>query len=338
VSAPLSGPRGADGRDVVDGARLALRDAGDEAGGTDVRLRVLDDANAGGWDGAITGANARRAAQDSTAIAYVGELDSGASRTSVPITNEAGILQISPGSGAEDLTRAALGSSDVPKVQPTGNRTFGRVIPSDRAQGEAAGAWMAGDGIATVRVRGPGDDFADALEAGIEAAPGGPEVVTSGRADASFAVYPDDARAGSPGTPTYGSDALLEPALRQPGPGAGSAGPLRVVSAALDPSELPQAADGFLGAFRDAYGREPGRFAAYGYEATALALDSIDRADDPLDRGSVVDAFFATGERESILGTYSIDSVGNTTLATLGAYAIGADLKPRPSPSPLQLP
>jgi branched-chain amino acid transport system substrate-binding protein len=338
VSAPLSGPRAADGRDVADGARLALRDAGGEAGGTDVRLRVLDDANAGGWDGATTGANARTAAQDSTAIAYVGELDSGASRTSLPITNEAGILQVSPGSGAEDLTRAALGSSDVPDVQPTGNRTFGRVIPSDRAQGEAAGVWMAGDGIETVKVLGGGDDFGQALVAGIEAAPGAPQIVTTGRPDAAFAVYPANARMGVPAAPTYGSDALLEPALRQPGPGVGSAGPLRVVSAALDPAELPAAADGFLASFRDAFGRRPGRYAAYGYEAAALALDSIDRAGDPLDRGSVVDAFFATEDRDSILGTYSIDSVGDTTLSSLGAYAIGADLKPRPSPSPLQLP
>jgi branched-chain amino acid transport system substrate-binding protein len=203
---------------------------------------------------------------------------------------------------------------------------------------------MAGDGIETVKVLGGGggggggDDFGEALAAGIGAAPGAPQIVTAGRPDAAFAVYPENARLGVPAAPTYGSDALLEPSLRQPGPGAGSVGPLRVVSAALDPSELPAAADGFLASFRGAYGRRPGRYAAYGYEATALALDSIDRAGDPLDRGSVVDAFFATEDRDSILGTYSIDSVGDTTLPTLGAYAIGADLKPRPSPSPLQLP
>ena len=52
----------------------------------------------------------------------------------------------------------------------------------------------------------------------------------------------------------------------------------------------------------------------------AVVLDSIGRADDPLDRGSVIDAFFATTDRDSILGSYSIDDVGDTTLDRVGAY------------------
>lgn len=336
VSAPLSGPRGDEGRDIVDGARLALADAGGEAGGVAVRMRALDDADAGGWDDARSGANARRAAQDSGTIAYLGELDSGASRTSLPITNEAGILQISPGSGAEDLTRAELGTSDVPDAQASGERTFGRVIPSDRAQGEAAGAWMGREGAATVRVYGGDEAFGRALVAGIEAAPGAPEPVPEGAAEASFVVFSADARRPPASAPVYGSDDLLVPALRQPGPPGRE--PLRVVSAAMGPSQLPAGAGDFLGAFRERYGREPGPYAAYGNESMALALDSIGRADDPLDRGSVVEAFFDTSDRESILGTYSIDSVGDTTLGALGAYRIGADLRPRPERDPLELP
>ena len=336
VSAPLSGPRADDGRDIVDGARLALADAGGESGGVAVSMRALDDADAGGWDGAQTGANAREAAQDSTAIAYLGELDSGASRTSIPITNEAEILQISPGSGAEDLTREELGTSGVPAVQASGERTFGRVIPSDRAQGTAAGAWMAEEGAATVRVFGGGEPFGRALLAGIEAAPGAPEPAPEGAAEASFVVFSDAARRPPADVPVYGSDDLLVPALRQPGPPGRE--PIRVVSAALAPSQLPAAAREFLDGFSERYGREPGRYAAYGYESMALALDSIDRAGDPLDRGSVTEAFFDTSDRESVLGTYSIDSVGDTTLGALGAYRIGADLRPRPEPDPLELP
>ena len=54
----------------------------------------------------------------------------------------------------------------------------------------------------------------------------------------------------------------------------------------------------------------------------AVILDSIERSDDPLSRKDVVDAFFATSDRDSILGTYSIDDVGNTTLGELGAYDV----------------
>ena len=105
----------------------------------------------------------------------------------------------------------------------------------------------------------------------------------------------------------------------------------------MDPTQLPPAAGEFLAAFEDEYGRAPGRYAAYGYEAMAVILDSIERADDPLDRGAVVDAFFATADRESILGTYSIDEVGDTTLPDLGAYEV-ADGEASPLAGSLQRP
>ena len=350
LSAPMSGPGAADGQDVADGAQLAITDAGGMAGGTAVTLEPLDDADERGWQAAITAANARTATEDSAAIAYIGELDSGASRTSIPITNEAGLLQVSPGSGAEDLTRDALGSSGVPSVQPSGSRSFGRVIPSDRAQGEAAGVWISDLGIASVEVVGGKTPFGEALVAGLEAASPGPAVVPVGEPEATF-----DAR-GNPLTgadiggldaakgPLFGSDALLGKGDRTPRrcsePRNCLIGGSKVflTSAALDPTQLPAAADAFKADFRAAYGREPGRYAAYGYEAMAVVLDSIGRAQDPEDRSAVVDAFFATIDRQSILGTYSIDAVGNTTLGQLGAYEVGSDLKPVPTPRPLELP
>ena len=103
-------------------------------------------------------------------------------------------------------------------------------------------------------------------------------------------------------------------------------------------SQLPPAAGDFLAAFGERYGREPGRYAAYGYEATAATLAAIDDAEDPTDRGDVVDAFFAIEDRESILGAYSIDEVGNTTLGSLGAYEVGRSGEPRPVSEPITLP
>ena len=63
-----------------------------------LRFSVLDDTRGEEprWDPGQSAANARRAAQDRDAIAYVGEIDSGASAISIPITNEAGILHLSP--------------------------------------------------------------------------------------------------------------------------------------------------------------------------------------------------------------------------------------------------
>ncbi len=135
---------GPDGRDAADGARMALAEAGGEAAGVPVEARFFDDMPGGGdglgWTPAEAAANARTATQDSTAIAYLGEFESGATRASLPITNSARLLQVSPASAAEDLV-AVPGTNDVPETQPTGERSFGRVIPSDTAQGAAAGAW-----------------------------------------------------------------------------------------------------------------------------------------------------------------------------------------------------
>ena len=133
VSAPLSGPGRAEGQRVADGAREALAEAGGEAGGVEVRAKYLDIAgrNESRFDPVTAAANARAATEDSTTIAYIGELDSGASRTSVPILNEAGVLQVAPGSGAEDLVRGSAGGDSVPaEVQPTGERTFAQLAPT----------------------------------------------------------------------------------------------------------------------------------------------------------------------------------------------------------------
>lgn len=335
LSVPLSGPRAADGRDVVDGARLALADAGGEAGGIAIDLEVLDDANGSGWDAAITGANARTATEDSTAIANIGELDSGACRTSIPITNQAGLLQVSPGAGAEDLTRASPLSNDVPDLQASGERSFARVIPSDRDQGEAAAVWMSTAGISAAALRSDGSAYADSLIDGFEAAPAAPVISHDG--PALFVASADPSirvDAATDERSIYGSDAQLD---RGAALGSRST-PVRLTSAALDPSQLPAAADGFLAAFTDRYGRDPGRYAAYGYEATAAVLAAIGAADDPTNRGAVIDAFFAIEDRDSILGRYSIDGVGDTTLRALGAYEVGAGGQLRPAPEPLVLP
>ena len=216
LSTPLSGPRADDGRDIADGAQLALADAGGEAAGTAVALDVLDDADEGGWQSALSGANARSATEDASAIAYIGELDSGATRTSLPITNEAGLLQVSAGSGADDLTRDVLGSDRIPDlVQPSGSRTFGRVIPSDRAQGEAAGAWMADLGVASVELIEDESPFSVSLSDGLQSVSDAP-AVTSADPDAIYVTTAELSRSDE-GLPIlgeadsiFGSDALLD--------------------------------------------------------------------------------------------------------------------------------
>ena len=332
VSMPLRGPEAAAGSDVVRGAKLALADATGKAGKLRVEAVYLDDTagrGAGaGWSPVAAAANARRATQDSTAIAYLGEFGSGATRASLPITNEAQMLHVSPASGAVDLVQPFLGAGeDVPEeVQTTAERTFGRVIPSDAVQAEAATVWAKKVGAKRVATLSDGSQFGDTMVTAFRRAANGLTRTQPQRAQLTYygglaGDAPASLTRGFHG-PVMGSDALLPPLTGDGGTIADVA-----TSAAQDPSQLPAAGRRFVRAYRARYGRAPGRYAAYGYEAMAVVLDSIERAGDQGDvRESVVDAFFDTRDRESIVGTYSIDEVGDTTLARLAGYRLDAGM------------
>src|SRR5215212_2961748 len=105
-SLPLSGANRPQAQAIVRGAGLALEEAGGVAGGRPVRYVSLDDSTrrAGSWVPERAAGNARRAAQDRSTIAYLGEFNSGASAVSMPILNEAGIPQISPSNTYTGLT------------------------------------------------------------------------------------------------------------------------------------------------------------------------------------------------------------------------------------------
>ncbi|HEY8002182.1 MAG TPA: ABC transporter substrate-binding protein [Solirubrobacterales bacterium] len=328
VSLPLRGPSGAEGRDAADGARLALTDAGDEAGGTAVSAEFLDDTEGAPgearWTPAQAAANARAATQDSTAIAYLGDFESGATRASLPVTNAARMLQVSPASAAGDLIAPSPGSDDVPETQPSGSRTFGRVIPSDRAQAEAGAGWVDELGFDRVGTQSDGTEFGDQMVAAFEQALRGAAVVRAGVELLYYGGGPDLQPASLSETVDrlMVSDAELAPGVFEP------RGTL-ATSAALDPTQLPPVGKEFAGAFESAYGHRPGRYAAYGHEAMAVILDSIDRASDPADRPAVIEAFFETTDRDSVLGRYSITTLGETTLDRMTGYELGP-AQPKP--------
>lgn len=321
VSLPLRGPTGPDGRDAADGARRALADAKNACGGVRVEATYLDDtegpATTARWTPARAAANARAATQDSTSIAYLGDFESGATRASLPVTNGARLLQVSPASSAEDLVSPFPGSEEVPDVQPSGTRTFGRVIPGDAEQGAAGADWVGRLGLRRVGILTDGSSFGRSLVGGLRDAL---DRATVERARIQLLYY-----AGAPRVQPASlsrspprlmvSDAELGQGVAEP-PGT------LATSAALDPAQLPPAGREFARRFRAEYGRVPGRYAAYGYEAMALICDSIGRASDPLDRSAVVEAFLATTDRRSILGTYSIDELGETTLDRMTGYRL----------------
>ena len=322
VSLPLAGTSGPDGRDAADGARLALAEAGGRAGGEAVEAIFLDATDGRGararWTPARAAANARAATGDSTAIAYLGDFESGATRASLPWTNEARMLQVSPAGTAIDLVAPFAGSDDLPATQPSGARSFGRVIPADDAQARAGAGWAERLGARRIATLDDGSAFGEQMVDGFEDSLR--SATLTGRRP-QLLYYAGEPGSEPPPLAARVPRLIVTDAELAAGPGAQPAGTL-ATSAALDPARLPPAGREMARRFRAEFGRAPGRYAAYGYEAMAVILDSLGRASDPTDRVSVIDAFLATADRESVLGTYSIDEVGDTTLDRLTGYEL----------------
>src|SRR3954453_4583333 len=156
-SLPLQGALGPPTKALVEGAKLALEQAGGHAGKFKVKYVSLDDstAQAGDWTAEATSANARKAAQDKNTAVYIGEFNSGATAISLPILNEAQVPQISPANTAVGLTSKEPGADtgEPDKYYPKGNRTYARIVPKDTIQGAALATLMKQDGCTKVAIR-----------------------------------------------------------------------------------------------------------------------------------------------------------------------------------------
>jgi len=87
-------------------AKRELAREGGEAGDVRVRVACLPSAESSSrLKLATIGANARRASQDSSAVAYIGEPTRAASRFSEPILESAGIAQLTEISGASAMEK-----------------------------------------------------------------------------------------------------------------------------------------------------------------------------------------------------------------------------------------
>ena len=149
-SLPLQGASKDQTAAMVNGIKLALSQAGNKAGNFTVKYTALDDstAQAGNWDPGQTAQNARKVAQDSKAVYYIGEFNSGASAISIPILNEAGVPQVSPADTYVGLTTGEPGSQkgEPAKYYPSGDRTYLRIVPRDCFQSSALLTLLRQDG------------------------------------------------------------------------------------------------------------------------------------------------------------------------------------------------
>lgn len=350
-SLPLQGPAAQDAAEVSGGERLALADAGGRVGRFRVAYVSLDDVNptTGNLDPGVTASNAKMAAQDTSTIAYLGELGSAATAVSLPLINAAGILQVSPASPYVGLTSSLdAGQYEPQRFYPSGRRTFGRLQPGDSGQAAAQAHLMRALGVRSVYVLDDQNPFeaplasivaADAGRGGIAVAgrdsvavasqsvfTGEVEKITRTGAQAVFFAGGPDAgaialwralHAADPRLVLLGSSALSSQAFTAAiGPAEAST---YLTTPALPASTYPAAAARVLGEYRRHFGGDPGPYALYGYEAMAVVLAAIRRAGSRgNDRQAVIESFFATRNRASVLGSYSVLADGETTLSRYG--------------------
>lgn len=360
-SFPFQGAPRSISTSTANGIRLALKQVRHRAGDFELRYVSLDDSTvqAGNWTPEATAANARRAAQDETAIAYIGDFNSGATAISLPILNEAGLAQVSPSNTAVGLTTDEPGAADgePDKYYPTGTRTFVRIVPIDTIQGAAIATLMKADGCTNVFIINDEEVYGAGLARNIErsAAAQGVTVLGNSGLDPRSPNYRSiaarlesegaecfafagttpnnavalfkDVHAALPAARLYGGDGVSDSPFVDPAEGgipADVARRTQITVATLPPEAYPPAGRRFFEDYEKAYGdAAPEPYAVYGYEAARLVIDAIRRAGDRgNDRGAVVEQLFRTRGRESVLGTYDIDEKGDTTLTAYGAYRI----------------
>jgi branched-chain amino acid transport system substrate-binding protein len=360
-SLPLQGASRPQTTAMVEGIKLAVKQANNKAGDFTVKYTSLDDstAQAGSWTPEAESANARKAAQDKSAVAYIGAFNSGASAVSIPILNEAGLAQISPANTAVGLTTDEPGADkgEPDKYYPTGERTYARIVPKDTIQGAALATVMQEDGCKAVYIANDKEVYGAGLakniensakEVGLEVGgnegidPKAPnyrslaaQIKSSGAdcfvfsgitANGAVQLYKDVA-ATLPDAKLYGPDGVAESGFADPKEGGvpedvGSR--IKVTVATLSPDQYPPEGQKFFKDFEAEYGeKNPDPYAIYGYEAMRLVFDLVERAGDKgNDRAAILEQLFNTKGRESVLGTYDIDENGDTTLTDYGVYKI----------------
>jgi branched-chain amino acid transport system substrate-binding protein len=359
ASLPLQGAGRRPPIAAVNGAKLALEQAGNKAGPHTIKFEPLDDstAQAGTWTPEQESANARKAAQDDSTAVYIGTFNSGAAAVSIPILNEAGVAMISPANTAVGLTTDEPGAEpgEPDKYYPAGPRNYTRIVPKDTIQGAALATVMKEDGCTKVQLTNDKEVYGAGLAKNIELAAKaqGLALISNEAIDKNAANYRSlaqkakaagadcfvfagltannavqlykDFAAALPDAKLYGPDGVAESGFadsKEGGIPANLQPRVKLSVATLNPDSYPPEGQEFFKAFSEKYGEDnPDPYAIYGYEAMRLALDAIARSKTG-EKADIIKALFDTKDRSSVLGTYSIDENGDTTLTDYGIYAV----------------
>ncbi|CAG0928169.1 Leucine-, isoleucine-, valine-, threonine-, and alanine-binding protein [Thermoflexales bacterium] len=359
VSLPLQSPSPNTtgmGKSIQRGIERAFEEVGHQVKSMDGRsvqilLAVKDDGNAvGQWEREKEEKNAREAAADPQAVAYLGPYNSGAAMVSIPILNRAGVLQISPSATWPGLTKPGFAQGEPGIFYPTGKRTFFRVVPTDEKQGPAAALWARSLGLRTFYILDDGEaygvgvaslfsnyaqqigmfqvgrqtidktatDYRTVLEAVKEF---DPDLIYFGGTVANGAPrLLQQLREMGIEAAVMGADALVDQSLIEMA-GAAADG-VYATFIGVPPDRLTtDEGKKFYADYKALHGEEPGAFSQYGYDAGRAIIAAIGQAR-TVDREGVLAGLQTVSSLKGTTGTYVFDRAGDTSLGSVSAMVV----------------
>jgi branched-chain amino acid transport system substrate-binding protein len=323
ASAPPGAASNQAAADVLAAEQLAFQRSGSKLGKFTLRFVKLD--------GAKASDNARSAIEDTTSIAYLGELDPGLSADSLGITNAQDLLQVTPTDTAAALTQvnAAVPGSPNRYYESLGSygRTFARVVPTTSPEAKAQVQEMQALHVSRLFVSSDGSQYGRAIAQAVKADAATASITVTPSASGADAVF-YGALSETAAARAFNSAASSSPVVKLFGPSAldSAAFASRLSSAARHvyisspgfmTRDLTQTAKTeFLEPFENTYHRTPSPQAIFGYEAVSAVLSVLRTAGaSATDRETVVHDFFAIKNRDSVLGTYSVNANGDTSIS-----------------------
>jgi branched-chain amino acid transport system substrate-binding protein len=140
IELPLQGSEKAASDPIINGIKLAVKQAGAAAGGYTIEVpnsAIFDDALNGAHDPQTGANNMSKIVADTSIVAVIGPLNSNVGKAQIPISNAGGLPQCSPANTNPDLTKGDAG-----KQLRSKPNNYIRVVTTDDVQGPAAAQYI----------------------------------------------------------------------------------------------------------------------------------------------------------------------------------------------------
>jgi branched-chain amino acid transport system substrate-binding protein len=354
IDLPVSGADASTGIPTRNGAVEAIEDASAKApAGFSFAAYDLDDAVQGAHDPAQGAQNVRAFISDAAVLAMIGPFNSSVARAEIPLTNDAGLAQISASATNPGLTKGP--DATALRISHPDVNTFFRVCTTDDRQGAAGAQFARKLGLRKAFIVDDNETYgkglADVFEVQFKADGGsvlGHEHLTKGQTD--FKALLTKAAALGPDIVYYGGTTstgggLLRKQMRDAnmasvpylgGDGISDAEFLMTAGdaangtyysvAAPETSKLATAAT-FVAAYKKRWGTDVGPYSANAYAAANVEIAAIEKAiaadkNQMPTRAEVLALVAKTSGFPSPIGPIGFDPSGDTTNPILSIYRI----------------